>query len=103
MQSNLQRVSTKTTMAPSRSSMCSVSFIKIKSFQISWQRTNLPLQAVRAGRVASFQEAGGGGPARRVLPRRRLIRLDPGLAAAERPVDGHQSGVAAAPDVEGHI
>lgn len=59
----------------------------------------LPLEAVGARGVASFQEAGGGGPAGRVLPRRRLFRLDPRLASAKRPVDGQQGGVAAAPDV----
>lgn len=39
--------------------------------------TYLPLEAVGARGVANFQEAGGGGPAGRVLPRRRLFRLDP--------------------------
>ena len=64
---------------------------------------HLPLQAVGAGGVASLQEAGGGGPAGRVLPGWRLVRLDPRLHGAERPVDGHQGGVAAAPDMERHI
>lgn len=63
----------------------------------------LPLQAISAGRVSRFQEAGGGGPTRRVLPRGRLFGLDPRLTDAERPVDAQQGGVAAAPDVEGHV
>lgn len=66
--------------------------------------SHLPLEAVGPGRVASLQEARRGGPAGRVLPGRRLLRSDPRLAAAaERPVEGEQGGVAAAPYVEGHI
>lgn len=63
----------------------------------------LPLEAVGARGVASFQEASGGGPAGWVLPWWWLFRLDPWLATAKWPIDGHQGGVAAAPDVKGHI
>lgn len=63
----------------------------------------LPLQAVRAGRVANLQEASGGGPSGWVLPGWRLLCLNPGLDVAERTIDGDEGGVAAATDVEGHI
>lgn len=53
--------------------------------------------------MPSLQEAGGGGPSGRVLPGWRFFCLDPGLDCTERPVGGDEGGVAAAPDVEGHI
>ncbi len=94
--------------------MCTVSSIKIESVWICtfwvnnhlcfWHRaTYLPLEAVGARGVASFQEASGGGPAGWVLPWWRLFRLYPWLATAKWPIDGQQGGVAAATDVEGHI
>lgn len=94
--------------------MCTISSIKIDSFWINTLLVNnhlcfghpatyLPLEAVGSRGVASFEEASGGGPAGWVLPWWRLFRLDPWLAATKWPIDGQQGGVAAAPNVEGHI
>lgn len=81
--------------------------LNIKTFYawitIFFPASYLPLQAIGARGVANFKEASSGGPARWVLPWWWFFSLGPCLIVAKWSIDGKQGGVAAAPDVEGHI